>query len=159
MSRPTKRNIIPLFILQVFSVYLQIRYKDWTYKLQLFNFGRNKTSKQFKRNNRLICVLQIQSWSRKNARNCIFVDYWNIQNQKKCKCTEHASILKLQMNKKLKWSNQAIFTFLRSAANIVLMQMLGEFNELRGNILEKGESIVGCIKEHTAEEKICKIIR
>ena len=63
------------------------------------------------------------------------------------------------MNKKLKWSHQAIFTFLRSAANIVLMQMLGEFNELRANILEKEESIVGCIKEHTAEEKICKIIR
>ena len=74
-------------------------------------------------------------------------------------CEVFKAILKFQMNKKLKWSHQATFTFLRSAANIVLMQMLGEFNELRANILEKEESIVGCIKEHTAEEKICKIIR
>ena len=68
-------------------------------------------------------------------------------------------MLKLQSYKKLEWSHQEIFTFLISAPNIVLMQMLGVFNELKSNILEKEESIVGCIKEHTPEEKTCKIIR
>ena len=52
-------------------------------------------------------------------------------------CQVFKPMLKLQSYEKLKWSHQAIFALLRRAANIFLMQMQGEFLELKSNLLEK----------------------
>ena len=51
--------------------------------------------------------------------------------------------LVLQTYKSLNWSHQAVFTFLRSATNIFLIQIIGEFHELKSNMLEKEESVIG----------------
>ena len=54
-------------------------------------------------------------------------------------CQIFKPMLKSQAYKKLNWSHQAIFNLLRSAANIFLMQALGEFHELKSNMLENEE--------------------
>ena len=74
-------------------------------------------------------------------------------------CQIFKPMLKSQAYKKLNWSHQAIFNFLRSAANIFLMQTLGEFHELKSNMLENEEYIIGNIKEDNPEKKDSKIMR
>ena len=51
------------------------------------------------------------------------------------------------------------FNLLRSAANIFLMQTLGEFYEFKSNMLENEENIVGNINEDNPDKKTSKIIR
>ena len=51
------------------------------------------------------------------------------------------------------------FYFAKKAANIFLMQTLGEFHQLKSNMLEKQKSIIGGIKEDGSEEKTCNILR
>ena len=58
-------------------------------------------------------------------------------------CQVFKPMLKSQKFSFCKWSHQVIFNLLRSAANIFIMQTLGEFHELKYNILEKEENIVG----------------
>ena len=67
-------------------------------------------------------------------------------------CQVFKPMLKSQRYKKLNWTHQAIFNLLRSAANIFLMQMLGEFHELTSNMLENEEYIIGNIKEDNPEK-------
>ena len=67
-------------------------------------------------------------------------------------------MLTLQSYKNLNWSHQAIFTLLRSAANIFLMQTLGEVHELKSNMLEKEESIIDGNKGNASEKKMFKIL-
>ena len=52
-------------------------------------------------------------------------------------CQVFKPMLTLRIYKKLKWNHHAIFTLLRSAANIFLMPTLGEFHELTSDMLEK----------------------
>ena len=52
-------------------------------------------------------------------------------------CQVFKPMLKSRKFKKLNWSQQAIFNLVRSAANILLMQTLGEYHELKSNMLEK----------------------
>ena len=73
-------------------------------------------------------------------------------------CQVFKPMLKLQGYKKLKQSHQAIFTLFSSAANIFLIQTLGEFHELKSNMLENEESTIGNTKGDSSEEKTCKII-
>ena len=67
--------------------------------------------------------------------------------------------LKMQKYKELNWSHQAIFNLLRSAANIFLIEALGEFHELKSNMLENEEYIISNIQEDDPEKKKIKIIR
>ena len=68
-------------------------------------------------------------------------------------------MLKAQKYKKLNWSHQAIFNLLRSAANLFLMETLGEYHELKSSMLENEQYIIGNIKEDNPEKKENKIIR
>ena len=68
-------------------------------------------------------------------------------------------LLTLQRYKNLNWSHQAIFTLLRSATNILLMETLGEFHDLKSKLLESEESVVNDIKGDTSEEKTYKILK
>ena len=55
--------------------------------------------------------------------------------------------------KNLNWSHQAIYTLLRSATNIFLMQTLGEFYDLKSTMLEKEENIIDNIHGNSTEER------
>ena len=68
-------------------------------------------------------------------------------------------MLTLQTYKSLNWSHQAIFTLLRSATNMFLMETLGEFHDLKSKLPESEKSIVNNIKEDTSEEKTYKILK
>ena len=74
-------------------------------------------------------------------------------------CQVFKPMLKSQKYKKLNWSHQAIFNLLRSAANIFLMQTLGEFHELKSDMLQNEEYIIANIKEDNPEKKNSRIIR
>ena len=65
----------------------------------------------------------------------------------------------MQKYKELNWSHQAIFNLLRSAANMFLIETLGEFHELKSNMLENEEYIISNIQEDDPEKKKIKIIR
>ena len=65
----------------------------------------------------------------------------------------------LQKYKKFNWSHQAIFTLIRGASNIFLMQMLGEFYDLKSKLLESEENIIREIEGNTTEEKTFNIIK
>ena len=65
-------------------------------------------------------------------------------------CQVFKPMLKMQKYKELKWSHQAIFNLLRSAANIFLM---GEFHELKSNMLENEEYIMSNIKQDDPKKK------
>ena len=56
-------------------------------------------------------------------------------------------MLKMQKYKELNWSHQAIFNMLRSAANMFLLETLGEFHELKSNMLDNEDYITSNIKE------------
>ena len=73
-------------------------------------------------------------------------------------CQVFKPMLKSQKFKILNWSHQAIFNLLRSATNKFLMQTLGEYHELKSNMLDNEEYIVGNIKEDNPEKKENKII-
>ena len=60
-------------------------------------------------------------------------------------CQIFKPMLKSHKFKKLNWSHQAIFNLLRSATNIFLMQTLVEYHELKSNMLENEEYIIGNI--------------
>ena len=67
-------------------------------------------------------------------------------------------LLTLQKCKKFNWSHQAIFILIRSASNIFLMQLLGEFYDLKSKLLESEENIVREIQGNPTEEKPFNII-
>ena len=73
-------------------------------------------------------------------------------------CQIFKPMLKMQKYKELNWSHQAIFNLLRSAANMFLRETLGEFHELKSNMLENEEYIILNIKEDNPEKKEKKII-
>ena len=56
------------------------------------------------------------------------------------------------------WNHQAIFTLIRSASNIFLMKLLGEFYDLKSKLLESEENIIKDIEGRTIEEKTTNII-
>ena len=68
-------------------------------------------------------------------------------------------MLTLQTYKNLNWSHQAIYTLLRSATNIFIIQMLGEFYDSKSNMLENEENIIGNIQGNTTEERPFKIVK
>ena len=61
-------------------------------------------------------------------------------------------------NTKNSWSHQAIFTLIRSASNIFLMELLGEFYDLKSQLLENEEHIIKDIEGRTTEEKTTNVI-
>ena len=67
-------------------------------------------------------------------------------------------IIKPLIKQKLSWNHQAIFTLIRSASNIFLMQLLGEFYDLKSKLLESRERIIHDIQGKTIEEKMSNII-
>jgi len=73
-----------------------------------------------------------------------------------CQIFKH--IHKTQKYKELNWSHQAIFNLLRSAANMFLLETLGEFHELKSNMLDNEDYIISNIKEDNPEKKENKII-
>ena len=74
-------------------------------------------------------------------------------------CQVFKPMLKSQNFKKLKWSHQSVFNLLRSATNIFVMQTLGEYHELKSNMLDNEEYIIGNIEEDNPEKKTNKIIK
>jgi len=52
----------------------------------------------------------------------------------------------LLSTKTFSWSHQAIFTLIRSAANMFLMELLGEFHKLKSQLLENEEPIIKTLK-------------
>ena len=62
-------------------------------------------------------------------------------------------IIKPLIKLNLSWNHQAIFTLIRSASNIFLMQLLGEFYDLKSKLLESEENIINDIQGKTIEEK------
>jgi len=56
------------------------------------------------------------------------------------------------------WDHAAIFTLIRSAANIFLMKLLSEFYDLKSKLLENEEQIVKDIQGNSIEEKTVNII-
>ena len=67
-------------------------------------------------------------------------------------------IIKPLIKQDIPWTHQAIFTLIRSAANIFLMKLLAEFYDLKSNLLESEEKIVNDMKGKTIEEKTYNII-
>jgi len=67
-------------------------------------------------------------------------------------------MLKMQKYKELNWSHQAIFNLLRSAANMFLLETLGEFHELKSNMLDNEDYIISNRKEDNPVKKENKII-
>ena len=59
--------------------------------------------------------------------------------------------------KEFSWNHQAIFTLIRSASNTSLMQLLGEFYDLKSKLLESEENIEN-IEGRTIEEKTTNVI-
>ena len=74
-------------------------------------------------------------------------------------CQVFKPLLKSQKFKNFKWSHQAIFNLLRSATNIFLMQTLGEYHELKSDMLDNEEYIIANIKEKDPKKKELKIIK
>ena len=74
-------------------------------------------------------------------------------------CQVFKPLLKSQKFKNFKWSHQAIFNLLRSATNIFLMQTLGEYHELKSDMLDNKEYIIANIKEKDPKKKELKIIK
>ena len=64
----------------------------------------------------------------------------------------------LLSTKTFSWSHQAIFTLIRSAANMFLMELLGEFHELKSQLLENEERIIKDIEGNTIEERTMNLI-
>jgi len=62
-------------------------------------------------------------------------------------------MLKMRQYKELKWSYQEIFTLLRSAGNIFLIEALGELHELKKNMLENEEYIISNIEERILKRR------
>ena len=60
--------------------------------------------------------------------------------------------------KEFSWTHQAIFTLIRSASNIFLMKLLGEFYDLKSKLLESEENIIKYIEGRSIEEKTINII-
>ena len=73
-------------------------------------------------------------------------------------CQIFKPILKSQKLKKLNWSHRAIFNLLRCATNIFLIQILGEYHELKSDMLDNEDYIVANIKEKNPAKKENKII-
>ena len=68
-------------------------------------------------------------------------------------------IIKPVIKLKFPWNHQAIFTLIRSASNIFLMQLLGEFYDLYSKMLESEERIINDIEGKTIEEKTSNIFQ
>ena len=68
-------------------------------------------------------------------------------------------IIKLLIKPDIPWTHQAIFTLIRSTANIFLMKLIGEFHDLISNLLESEENIVNDMKGKTIKEKTFNIIK
>ena len=68
-------------------------------------------------------------------------------------------IIKTLIKQDIPWTHQAIFTLIRSAANIFLMKLQGEFYDLKSNLLESDEKIINDMKGKTIEEKTSNIIK
>ena len=64
-----------------------------------------------------------------------------------------AKNIKPLIKQDIPWTHQAIFTLSRSAANIFLMKLLGEYYDLKSNLLESEEKIVNDIKGKMIEKK------
>ena len=68
-------------------------------------------------------------------------------------------IIKPLIKPDIPWTHQAIFTLIRSAADIFLMQLLGENYDLKSKLLESEEKIVDDMKGKTIEEQNSNIIK
>ena len=68
-------------------------------------------------------------------------------------------IIKPLIKKDIPWTHQAIFTLLRSAANIFLIKLLGEFYDLKSDLLVSEEAIINDIKGKTIKEETLNIIK
>ena len=68
-------------------------------------------------------------------------------------------IIKPLIKPEIPYTHQAIFTLIRSASNIFLMELLGEFYDLKSNLLESEEKIINDIQGKTIEEKTSNIIK
>ena len=73
-------------------------------------------------------------------------------------CQIFKPMLKAQKYKKLNWTHQAIFNLLRSATNIFPVQRLGEYHELKSNMLDNEENIIGNIEEDNPERQNHKMV-
>ena len=67
-------------------------------------------------------------------------------------------IIKPLIKQDIAWTHTAIFTLIRSAANIFLMKLLGEFYDLKSNLMASEEKIINDMKEKSIEEKSYDII-
>ena len=61
-------------------------------------------------------------------------------------------------DKEFSWTHQAVFSLIRSAANIFLMKLLQEFYELKFNLLKNEDDILKNIEGNTIEETTTNII-
>ena len=61
-------------------------------------------------------------------------------------------------DKEFSWTHQAVFSLIRSAANIFLMKLLQEFFELKFNLLKNEDNILKNIEGNTIEETTTNII-
>ena len=67
-------------------------------------------------------------------------------------------LLNLKKYNKFLWSHQAIFTLIRTASNIFLMELLGVFYDLKSQLLENEEHIIKDIEGRIIEEKTSNAI-
>ena len=61
-------------------------------------------------------------------------------------------------DKNFSWTHQAVFSLIRSAANIFLMKLLQEFYELKFNLLKNEDDILKNIEGNTIEETTTNLI-
>ena len=74
-------------------------------------------------------------------------------------CQVIKPMLLLPEYKNLNWSHQAILTLLRSAANLFLMQTLGEYHKLKSHMCEKEQCIGNSLHDDVTEEDANKILK
>ena len=91
----------------------------------------------------------------KGAADVIFNRLLNVLNV----CRIIKPLLNLEKNKKFSWNHQAIFTLIRSASNNFLVQLLGEFYDLKSKLLQREENIINNIEGRTVEEKTTNLIK
>ena len=74
------------------------------------------------------------------------------------KATTEVIFNRLLKYKDFSWNHQAIFTLIRSASSILLLQLLGEFYDLKSKLWESEENIINDTKGRTIEEKTTNVI-
>ena len=83
---------------------------------------------------------------------------YNVKHKNRSVTIVSQIIKPLLSTKTFSWSHQAIFTLIRSAANMFLMELLGEFHELKSQLLENEEHMIKDIEGNTIEERTMNLI-